>query len=130
MSRSAVSCEHFVNAAHFDVVSFPSKPAVEAVRAPLRSRQRHVGEGPVDPAVAVVERIDGHKPEMRLRRLEHRIDRRVGVEPGDEALHRAAAPGRKERRMPPEQPLVRQRLLVVPGRVEHHLDDAVDMAVG
>jgi hypothetical protein len=28
MSRSAVSVEAFVNAAHFDVVSFPSKPSL------------------------------------------------------------------------------------------------------
>ena len=32
--------------------------------------------------------------------------------------------------MPPEQPLRRQRLAVALCRVEHHLDDALDMAVG
>src|SRR5262249_51452731 len=46
--------------------------AVEALRGLLRARQRHVGNRPSDPAVAILEGMDGDKPEMRDRRLENR----------------------------------------------------------
>jgi hypothetical protein len=40
MSRSAVSCELFVSAAYFEVVSFPSKPSSRRFPggAPLKER--------------------------------------------------------------------------------------------
>ena len=38
--------------------------AVEPLRAALRSRQRHIGNRPRDPSVAVVERMDRDEPEM------------------------------------------------------------------
>ena len=44
-------------------------------------------------------------------------------------LPHAAAPGWKQRCVPSEEPVGRERLIVVPGGVEHHLDDALDVAV-
>jgi len=129
MSRSAVSCELFVNAAHLDEVSFPSKPssslretaekpleprrdvqrpslrffedavvvaalladlsghAIETLRAPLRPRQRHVRDRARNSAVAVVERMNRHEPEMRERRFQHRFGGLVAVEPVEKAAH-------------------------------------------
>ena len=43
--------------------------AVEALRALLRARERHVGDRARDAAVAIVERMDGDEPEMGEGRL-------------------------------------------------------------
>ena len=53
------------------------------------------------------------------------------VAPGadDDPAH-AAASGRKQGRMPAEQSLVGQRLREALRRIEHHLDDALDLAIG
>ena len=51
--------------------------AVEALRAVFRARQSHVGDGARDAAVAVIERVDGHEPEMGEPGFQDRID--VGV---------------------------------------------------
>ena len=40
-----------------------------------------------------------------------------------------AAPGREQRGVPSEQPFGAQRLGIALGRIEHHLDDAFDIAV-
>jgi len=42
----------------------------------------------------------------------------------------AAPAGRKQRSMPAEQALGGEWIVVVLGRVEHHLDDTLDVAVG
>src|ERR1700675_1915405 len=41
-----------------------------------------------------------------------------------------AATGREQTRVPRKQPLRRQHFVVVPCRVEHHLDNAFDVSVG
>src|SRR5260221_13161335 len=58
----------------------------------------------------------------------HRTGTVVTPDPCRDLGH-AAAPRRKERRMPAEEP-VRGERLVVPARgIEHHLDDPLDMAI-
>jgi len=44
-------------------------------------------------------------------------------------LGHATAPGGKQGRMPRKEPLVSERLLIVARRVEHHFNDALDIAV-
>ena len=51
--------------------------AVEALRAVLGARERHIGDRTRDAPVAVVERVDGHEPQMGDGGLEDRIDRRL-----------------------------------------------------
>jgi hypothetical protein len=48
--------------------------AVETLRAFLRARKRHIGNRTRDPAVAVVEGMNGDKPEMGNSGLEDGID--------------------------------------------------------
>lgn len=48
--------------------------ALEALGAPFRSGQGHVGDGPGDTAVAIVERMYGYEPEMRESGLRDRVD--------------------------------------------------------
>ena len=45
-------------------------------------------------------------------------------------LAHSAAASRKQRGMPGEQPLIGQGRRIILGRVEHHLDDAFDVAIG
>ena len=47
----------------------------------------------------------------------------------DDLAH-VAAPGRKQGGVPSEQPLVREWLVVVLSSIQHHFDDAFDIAVG
>ena len=42
--------------------------AVEALRAVFRAREGHIGDGARDASVAVIERVDGHEPQMGERR--------------------------------------------------------------
>jgi hypothetical protein len=143
----------------------------EALRAALRAGQSHVGDGAGNAAVAVLERMDRHEPEVRQARLQHRVGlgRRfepvqerthLRVEPGGgrrfemhplaadgtgDYLHRVgllvapspdrdsphlAAAGREQRRVPVVQSVCGKWLVVAPRRVEHHLDDALDVAIG
>src|SRR6266566_2934513 len=55
--------------------------AVEALRALLRPRERQIGDRTRDSSVAVLERMDGHKPQMRKRGLDDRVLALLGVEP-------------------------------------------------
>ena len=48
----------------------------------------------------------------------------------DDDLAHAAASGRKQRRVPREKPLFGQGLQVAARRVEHHFDNALDIAIG
>ncbi len=66
--------------------------AVEALRAAFRSRQRHVGDRARDAAVAIVERVNRHEPEMRQRGLQHGLGGRVAVEPVEEPAHLVVEP--------------------------------------
>ena len=47
---------------------------VEALRALLRARERHVRDGARNAPVAVFERMDGEEPHMRQRRLQNGIE--------------------------------------------------------
>jgi hypothetical protein len=58
----------------------------------------------------------------------HRPARVVAPRADPDAVHAAAA-SRKQRRVPVEQALLRNLGVIVPGGVEHHLDDALDVAV-
>ena len=61
----------------------------------------------------------------------HDLHRTTGIVapcPDDNLAH-AAAPGREQCRMPAEEPLVRERLGEVAVLHQHHLDDALDVAV-
>lgn len=96
MSRSAVSGEHFAMAAHLLVVSLPSKP--EALRAAVGARQQQVADGTGDAAVAVVEGMQGDKPQMGEPRLDERWIHRLRIDPfekttrlGLQAIHLALA---------------------------------------
>ena len=44
-------------------------------------------------------------------------------------LPHAAASGGKQRRVPSKEPFGRERLIIVTGGVEHHLNDALDVPV-
>src|ERR1700722_19592696 len=48
--------------------------AVEALRALFGTRERHVGDGARDTAIAIVERMDGEEPQMSDAGLEDRIN--------------------------------------------------------
>ena len=61
--------------------------AVEALRALLGSRQRPVGNRPRDAAVAIVERVNGDKPQVRQCRPEYGIGTVRLVRPIKEPSH-------------------------------------------
>src|SRR5262245_19414931 len=61
--------------------------AVEPLRTSFRSGERHVGDRPGNPAVAIVEWMNRHEPEMRESGFQHRFSRRVTVEPLEEQTH-------------------------------------------
>ena len=144
--------------------------AVEALGAVLGTRQRHVGDGAGNTAIAIVKRMDGHKPQVAQPGLQHLVDISGPVEPVQEGghlpfearrggccemdalladgsgdnLHRAsavvppgpcpdlpqaAAPRRKQGRVPREEPFGCEWLTVVAGGVEDHLDDSLDVPV-
>ena len=136
-------------------------------------RERQIGNGARDAAVAIVERMDRDEPEMRESGFQHGIAHWrtfAFVEPAQESAHvpieafgrwafemdafasyrsrndlhgpgaviapragtqlpHAAVATREQRRMPPEQPIRRERLVVAPRGVEHHFDNAVHAAV-
>jgi hypothetical protein len=73
------------------------RQAVEPLRATLRAREGHVGDGARDAAVAVLERMEGHEPEMGLRGLQHRIDTGRRLEPLQEGAHLGVEPLRPRR---------------------------------
>ena len=145
--------------------------AVEPLRTALGAGQCQVRDGPRDPSVAVLERMDGDEPKMGDRRFDDRIDGQGALEPIQERPHLAvqpygsgsfkvdllfpvgsrhdlhrhgapvppsthddpaypAAPRREQRGVPVEEPFGGQGADVVLGRIEHHLHDAFDMAVG
>src|SRR5215469_725490 len=55
--------------------------AVEALRAVLGTSELNIGDRAGDSSVAVIEGVDGDKPQMRDARLEHRIDALPAIEP-------------------------------------------------
>ena len=61
--------------------------AVEALADLFRARERHVGDRAGDPAVAVVERVNGHEPEMREARHQQGIGLARLCKPCQEFLH-------------------------------------------
>jgi len=54
------------------------------LRTLLGSRECNVGNGPSDTAIAIVERVNGHKPEMGERGFNHPIHLIEPVEPTEE----------------------------------------------
>ena len=61
--------------------------AVEALRTVFGACQSHIGDGPRQAAVAVVERMDGHQPEVRLACFQHGVNGGRRVEPVQECSH-------------------------------------------
>ena len=95
------------------------------------------------PRCALNQSRKPHLPVESRRRRRFEMDVLLSNRPGDD-LHRpgavvapgpspdlghAAAPGGKQRGMPCEQPFGRERLVIVARGVEHHFDDALDVAV-
>lgn len=58
----------------------------------------------------------------------HRTGTVVTPGPDPDFAH-AAAPGGKQRRVPRKEPFGGEWLVIVAGGVEHHFDDAIDVAV-
>ena len=55
-----------------------------AIESPARSfhlRQSQIGDGAGDPAVAVIERVDGDEPQVRDGAAQQAVDRGTAVEP-------------------------------------------------
>ena len=76
--------------------------AVEALRALFGTGQRHVGNGPGDPPVAVFKRMDGDKPEVGQSGPEHPIHFVGLVEPLEKTCHFPVKPlGRRRLEMHP-----------------------------
>jgi hypothetical protein len=61
--------------------------AVKPLRAILRPCKRHIGDRARDTSVAIVERMDGDKPEMGEARFQHGINRRRTIKPFQESCH-------------------------------------------
>ena len=61
--------------------------AVEPLRYAVGTRQRHVGYGPCDPPIAIVEGMDRDEPKMSECGLEHIVRAVRRVEPFQEGLH-------------------------------------------
>jgi hypothetical protein len=61
--------------------------AVEALHAPFRSSQGHIRDGPRNPAVSIVEWMDGYEPEMGQGGLDHPVFLVGRIEPVEKSLH-------------------------------------------
>lgn len=85
---------------------------------------RHVRRHPAGRRCGVVHALGAERPRHHLHRSAGIVAPGPGAGPGE-----AAATGREQRRVPAEQPLVGQRRVEVPRGVEHHLDDALDVAI-
>ena len=64
-----------------------TRKAVEPLRGIFRACQAHVGKRARDPAIAVLERVNGHEPKVSDRRVQNTVHRRRLVEPCQEGLH-------------------------------------------
>ena len=64
-------------------------------------------------------------------RSRHDLHRSAGIiaPAGDVDLGQARVTGRKQRRMPGEQAFPRYRRMAIRRRIQHHLDDALDVAI-
>ena len=71
--------------------------AVEPFRALLRACKRQVGDCTGDSTVAIIERVDGHEPEMGQRGFDHGIVRARPVEPDQKLRHLGRDPLRRRR---------------------------------
>src|SRR5690606_32720904 len=60
------------------------REAVEALRTAVGARKPQVADGPGDTAIAVVERVQGHEPQMGKPRLDERWLTRVRIDPFEE----------------------------------------------
>ena len=69
-----------------------ARHAVEALSRILRLRQRLIGDRARDAAVAVLERVDRHEPEMREARAQQAFGFAPAVEPIQERLHLGVEP--------------------------------------
>lgn len=63
------------------------REAIEALCGLLRTRQGHIAYRPRNPAIAVVERGDGHEPQVRQTGLEHGVYRLSPIEPLQEGRY-------------------------------------------
>src|SRR3546814_13537137 len=81
------------------VIDLPLLPylrrhAVETLWALVRARQAHVRDGARDPAVPILERVDGHEPQMVEPGLEDGVDAALALAPAEESPHlRVASSG-------------------------------------
>src|SRR3546814_7742397 len=74
------------------VIDLPLLPdlrrhAVETLWALVRARQAHVRDVARDPAVPILERVDGYEPQLGEAGLEDGVDAALALEPVEESPH-------------------------------------------
>jgi hypothetical protein len=63
------------------------RQAVKALRGLFSARQRHVAHGTRDPSIAILKRMDSHKPQVGKTCFDDRVVLVVQVEPIQEISH-------------------------------------------